>query len=161
VNLTLTLGIILLSVVGLAIVIEVYRLLTAKRRRKAKAASAPPARLPQLERRMAEVFSGPRKTCGECFAEFSVWRQFETVRMDVWTKGPWQSLSLFTQQLIMRHLWRGLEKLSRKTVLVNIDPGTPRALVWSAATNAEFNDGGVPDPWSPAKGRVGTLISGS
>jgi hypothetical protein len=159
VNLTLTAGLFLLAVVLLGIGIEVYRLRSRKRRRR-KVAQAPPRRLPQLERRMADAFSGPRAVYGDLFAEFSVWRHAETTRMDVATRDPWLALNAFTQSLILRHLWQSLSNFARNTVLVHVDPGTPRAIVWSAVSTENFNDGGKLEPWAPAKGRVGTLISG-
>jgi len=159
VNLTLAVGTFVLAFVVLGIAIEVQRLRAAKRRRK-QAALAPPRRMPQMERRMADAFSGPRAIYGDCFAEFSIWRQSETTRMDVSTKTAWQALNKFTRSLIVRHLWRSLAKFASKSVLVHVDPGTPHAIVWTAQTNAQFDDGGVKEPWVPAKGRVGTLISG-
>ena len=156
-NVTPTAGIVLLAVVLLGI-IEVYRLRSHKRRREA--ALALTRRLPQLERRMTDAFSGPRAVYGDLFAEFSIWRHAETTRMDVATRDPWLTLNAFTQSLILRHLWRSLANFARSSVLVQVDPGTPRALVWSATSTENFNDGGNLEPWAPAKGRVGTLLPG-
>lgn len=158
-NLTLLAGLAVLAVVALGIAIEVYRLRSSKRRRR-RAAQGPPRRLPHLERRMADAFSGPRASFGDCFAEFSIWRQSDTTRMDVATKRTWHTLNAFTQSLIVRHLWRSLAQFAKNTVLVQVDPGTQHAIVWSAASTQQFDDKGVPEPWMPAKGRVGTLISG-
>jgi hypothetical protein len=159
VNLTLELSIVVLVVVGIGIAIEVNRL-AASRRRKQRASSAPARRSYHLERHMAEAFRGPRKAYGDVFAGFSVMRQANTTQMDVSTKGPWQSLNLFTRSLIVRHLWRSLEKLARNTVTVRVDPGAPGSMLWTAKQTAEFNDGGKMEPWAPARGRAGTLISG-
>jgi hypothetical protein len=159
VNLTLELGIVVLVVIGLGIVIEVYRLAAAKRRKR-RAAALPARRSPHLERRMAEAFRGPREAYGDVFAGFSVMRQADMTQMDLSTKGPWQTLNLFTRSLIIRHLWRSLEKLARNTVTVRVDPGAPGSMLWTAKQTAEFNDGGKMEPWAPARGRAGTLISG-
>jgi hypothetical protein len=159
VNLTLTFGVILLTVVGLAIAIEMYRLSTARRRRL-KRTTTPPRRVPHLERRMLDAFSGPRATYGDCFARYSIWRQPESTRMDVSTQGPWAALNLFTRSLIVRHLWRTLEKLSQNTVTVHVDAGQPGAMLWTAASTAAFDDGGKLEPWAPVSGRAGTLMSG-
>jgi hypothetical protein len=159
VNLTLELGIVVLVVIGLGIVIEVYRLAAAKRRKR-RAAALPARRSPHLERRLAEAFRGPREAYGDVFAGFSVMRQADMTQMDVSTKGPWQTLNLFTRSLIIRHLWRSLEKLARNTVTVRVDPGAPGSMLWTAKQTAEFNDGGKMEPWAPARGRAGTLISG-
>jgi hypothetical protein len=159
VNVTLAVGLFVLAAVGLGIAIEVYRL-THQKRRKRRAGQAPPLRLPQLEKRMADAFSGPRAIYGDCFAEFSIWRQSETTRMDVSTKSAWMALNLFTRSMIVRHLWRQLSSFAKNTVLVHIDPGTPHAITWSALSTQQFDDKGILEPWAPAKGRVGTLLSG-
>jgi hypothetical protein len=158
VNVTLATGLFVLAAVTLGIAIEVYRLRTAKRRKRRSAQA--PRRLPQLEARMADAFSGPRAIYGDCFAEFSIWRQSETTRMDVATKSAWTALNLFTRSLIVRHLWRQLAGFAKTAPLVHVDPGTANAIVWSAVSTAQFDDKGVKEPWVPAKGRVGTLISG-
>jgi hypothetical protein len=159
VNLTLELGIVVLVVIGIAIAIEVYRLGAAKSRKR-RAAAGPARRAPHLERSMAEAFRGPREAYGDVFAGFSVMRLADTTQMDVWTKGPWQTLNLFTRSLIVRHLWRSLEKLARNTVTVRVDAGAPGSVIWTAKQTAEFNDGGKMEPWAPARGKAGTLISG-
>ncbi len=159
-NLTLTIGLILLVFLGLAIAIEVSRL-NAKKRRRKRASLAPPRRSQHLEKRMVAAFAGPRQTYGDCFAEFSVWRQLDSTRMDVRTRGPWQALNAFTRSLIVRHLWQTLEGLVHGSVLVSVDSGSRDAILWTAEKTAEFNDCGVVAPWIPKKGgRVGTLISG-
>jgi hypothetical protein len=159
VNLTLELGIVVLAAIGLGIAIEVYRLMEAKRRKR-RAAAAPARRSPHLERRMAEAFRGPCDAYGDVFAGFSVMRQADMTQMDIATKGPWLTLNLFTRSLIVRHLWRSLEKLARNTVTVRVDPGAPGSMLWTAKQTAEFNDGGKMEPWARARGKAGTLISG-
>jgi len=159
VNLTLAVGLFVLAFVALGIAIEVYRLRTTKRRKR-RASQGPPRRLPQLEARMANAISGPRAIYGDCFAEFSIWRQSETTRMDVSTKSAWSALNLFTRSLIVRHLWRQLAGFAKNTAMVHVDPGTPNAIVWSALSTAQFDDKGIKEPWARAKGRVGTLLSG-
>jgi len=159
VNVTLAVGLFVLAFVALGIGIEVYRLRTTKRRKR-RASQSAPRRLPQLEQRMADAFSGPRAIYGDCFAEFSIWRQSETTRMDVSTKTAWSALNLFTRSLIVRHLWRQLAAFAKNTVMVHVDPGTPHAIVWSALSTQQFDDKGIKEPWAPAKGRVGTLLSG-
>jgi hypothetical protein len=109
---------------------------------------------------MVSAFEGPRKTYGDIFAEFSIWRQLDNTRMDVRTKGGWSLLNLFTRSLIVRHLWQTLEGLVSGTVLVNVDAGSKDAILWTEAQTAKFNDCGVLAPWVPVKGRAGTLISG-
>ena len=159
-NPMLAIGILLLSAIVLAIVIELGRARATKRRQR-RAMKAPPKRMPHLEQRMAAAFEGPRRSYGPCFAEFSIWRQYETTRMDVGTTGTWRALNDFTRALAVRHLWRALVKLTGGTVVVHVDPGTPTAILWTQASTDEFKDFGMTEPWAPAKGRVGTLISGS
>jgi len=158
-NLQLTIGAIVLIVVGLAIVAEVYRLRSTKSRRR-PGSNAPVRRSAQLEKRMVAAFEGPRKHYGDCFAEFSVWRQPESTRMDVRTKHAWQLVDKFYRSMIVRHLWQSLAELVKGPVVINVDKGAPYALVWTEAETAKFNDRGVVAPWVPAKGRVGTLLSG-
>jgi hypothetical protein len=158
-NLPLTIGIAVLVIITLAIVIEMGRSRSKKLRRQ-KAAIAPPRRSQHLERRMVSAFAGPRKTYGDCFAEFSIWRQMDTTRMDVRTKGAWLVLDLFTRSMTVRYLWQMLDALVKGPVTVNVDLGSRDAMVWSKAANDAFNDKGVVPPWIPVKGRVGTLISG-
>ena len=159
-NLPLTLGVILLVVIGLAIVVEIGRMRAIKHRRL-RAANAPPRRALHLEKRMLAAFAGPRKEYGDCFAEFSIWRQSDGTRMDVRTKDDWQLLNVFTRSLIVRHLWQTLAGFVKGTVLVRVDFGTPRQMLWNAAQTEHFDDKGVVPPWIAAKGRAGTLISGS
>lgn len=156
-NVQMLVGLAVLCAVVLAISIELGRIRTQKRKRK-RAAIAPPVRRPQLERRMVEAFSGPRRSFGECFTEFSVWRQFDITRMDVKTNDTWSALNTFTRSLVVRHLWRALQRLAHGQVVVSVDAGGPREVMWTADT--AFNDHGVAEPWAPAKGRAGTLISG-
>lgn len=158
-NLTLELGIITLLVVALGIAIEVARLRSRKNRLK-RAEGAPARRSPHLEKRMVAAFDGPRREYGDCFAEFSVWRQADHTRMDVTTKGEWRLLNLFTRSLIVRHLWQTLQGLVKGAVLVRVDFGAPGAMLWNAAQTEHFDDKGITPPWVPVKGRAGTLISG-
>jgi hypothetical protein len=159
-NLPLTIGIILLAFVCLAIGIEIARI-NSKKRRRQRATIAPPRRSAQLEKRMVAAFEGPRKAHGDIFAEFSVWRQLDFTRMDVRTKPGWRVLDLFSRSLTVRHLWHTLSGLVNGKVIVNIDLGSPHAMIWSAKQTEDFNDCGVVAPWQPSKsGRVGTLISG-
>jgi len=158
-NLPLTLGIIVLVMIVIAIAIEVSRMRSATLKR-VRVSSAPPRRSQHLEKRMLSAFQGPRNEYGDCFAEFSVWRQADSTRMDVRTKGEWQLLNMFTKSLIVRHLWQTLQGFVKGTVLVRVDVGAPGAILWNAAQNEHFDDKGVVAPWIPVKGRTGTLISG-
>jgi hypothetical protein len=144
---------------SLAVGIELGRA-RSKQRRRRRAADAPPRRSAQLEKRMVAAFAGPRKAYGDCFAEFSVWRQLDTTRMDVRTKGEWLRLDLFTRSLTVRHLWQMLADLVNGPVIVSVDLGSRNAMLWTAQHTAEFNDCGVLAPWVPVRGRAGTLLSG-
>jgi hypothetical protein len=158
-NVPITLGAVALFVVAVGIAIEISRGRERARRRK-RYSLAPPKRRPHLERRMLTAFAGPRRSYGECFTQFSVWQQFETTRMDVSSAGPWLALNLFTRSLIVRHLWSMLQRFSKSTVVVYVDAGAPEAMIWNQESTDQFNDCGVQEPWAPAKGRAGTLISG-
>jgi len=158
-NLPLTISILLLFVISLAIAIDVDRLRSKKRRRR-RALIAPPRRSAHLEKRMLAAFDGPRKTYGDCFAEFSIWRQLDNTRMDIRTNSAWLTLNLFARSLTVRHLWQMLEGLVHGTVIVNVDLGSKHAMIWTETHTDQFNDCGILAPWIPIKGRVGTLISG-
>jgi hypothetical protein len=158
-NVPLTVGIVLLIVISFAIAIEMNRLQSTKRRRL-RTSTAPPRRSPHLEKRMIAAFSGPSSIYGDCFAEFSIWRQSDNTRMDVKTRAAWQVLNVFTRSLILRHLWQTLAGFVKGTILISVDAGTSHAIMWSAKETEQFNDCGVRAPWLPSKGRVGTLISG-
>jgi hypothetical protein len=158
-NIPLTVGLVLLAIIGLAIVIEFNRERTKKRRRRALL-TAPPKRSVHLERQMLKAFAGPRENYGDCFAEFTIVRQPDTTRMNVTTRGAWQFLGVFTRRLIIRHLWTSLRALAKGHVLVCVDLGAPDAVIWTSKETEEFNDCGVVAPWVAAKGRAGTLISG-
>lgn len=158
VNVPLFIGFVMLIVVTLAIVIEVGRLRSVKRRRR-QASSAPPRRLVHLEQRMKTAFEGPRESYGELFAEFSIWRRLGITRMDVRTRNEWRILNIFTRSLIVRHLWETLGSLVKGPASVNVDVGAPDAMIWTAAETERFNDCGVIAPWTKNAGHVGTLIS--
>jgi hypothetical protein len=158
-NLPLAIGIAVLVIISFAIANEMGRMRTKTVRRQ-RASIEPPRRSQHLEKRMVSAFAGPRKTYGDCFAEFSVWRQAENTRMDVRTKGGWHVLDLFTRSMTVRYLWQALDGLVKGPVTVNVDLGSRDAMVWSKAANDAFKDKGVVPPWIPVKGRVGTLISG-
>jgi hypothetical protein len=159
-NVPLAVGVAVFCAIALGIAIELARLRAAKRRR-ARVMSKAPQRSMHLEREMAPAFKGPRSAYGECFARFSIWRHFDTTRMEIWTSGPWEALNLFTRSLILRHLWLSLVTLTKTQVVISVDAGAPNAMVWNAQMNEQFKDGGVPAPWARATGRAGTLISGN
>jgi hypothetical protein len=141
-NLPLAIGIAVLVIISFAIANEMGRMRTKTVRRQ-RASIEPPRRSQHLEKRMVSAFAGPRKTYGDCFAEFSVWRQAEN-----------------TRSMTVRYLWQALDGLVKGPVTVNVDLGSRDAMVWSKAANDAFKDKGVVPPWIPVKGRVGTLISG-
>ena len=55
---------------------------------------------------------------------------------------PWLALNEFTRSLVVRHVWRALERMAGGSVVVVDQP--PQE--WSAAIDKAFDDRGI-DPW--------------
>lgn len=105
----------------LMIVIEVLHLRAqGKRRNRVRHRHA--RRQPLLEDRIRTAFDGPRAAYGEIFVSYMVWRREQETRLELFTGDPWAQLNEFTRSLIVRHLWRALEKLAKGAVVVVDSP---------------------------------------
>jgi len=125
------------------IVVEVLRLRAASARR-ARVRHRHPRRQPLLEDRLREAFEEPRALYGEIFVSYMVWRREQETRLELFSGDPWLKLNEFTRALVVRHLWRALEALSKGSVVLVDSP----AQQWNKEIDDAFDDGGV-DPWGP------------
>jgi hypothetical protein len=130
----------------LLIVVETLR---ARAQKKVKVRRNFPRRQPQLEDRVREAFHGPNEKYGEIFVSYTIWKRDQETRMELFAADPFAQLNEFTRCLIVRHLWRALERLASGSVVVVDSP--PQ--MWSKAIDEKFQDQGI-DPWrlSPSFG---------
>jgi hypothetical protein len=119
----------------------------SKPRRRTMVSHRHARRQPLLEDRMRDALEGPHAQYGEIFTSYMVWKKENETRMELFTADPWLNLNAFTRALVVRHIWRALEKLSKGAVVVVDSP--PQQ--WSAEIDQRFDDQGI-DPWgtSPA-----------
>lgn len=141
-----------LVALALMIVIEVVRLRAASSRR-ARVSHRHPRRQPLLEDRLRGAFEEPRALYGEIFVSYMIWRREQETRLELFAGDPWLKLNEFTRSLVVRHLWRALEALSKGSVVLVDSP----AQQWNKDVDATFDDGGV-DPWAATK-PVGTAVT--
>lgn len=132
-----------LLALALMIVIEVGRL-RANGRKRARVRHRQPRRQPLLEDRIRTAFDGPREQYGEIFVSYMIWRREQDTRLELFTGDPWLKLNEFTRSLVVRHLWRALETLTKGSVVIVDSP--PQQ--WSSEIDEKFDDNGY-DPWGP------------
>jgi hypothetical protein len=139
------------ALVALLLMIGAEIVILRRRKRKARRSIHRHARRqPLLEDRMREALEEPQTQYGEIFTSFTVWKRDQETRMELFTGPPWMQLNEFTRSIVVRHIWRALEKLARGSVVVIDSP----PLEWTAQTNESFDDRGI-DPWGegvPAAG---------
>ena len=99
-------------------------------------------RQPLLEDRMRSALDEPQAQYGEVFTSYMIWKRDQETRMELFTGDPWLQLNEFTRSIVVRHIWRALEKLAKGSVVVIDQP--PQE--WSAQTDKAFDDRGI-DPW--------------
>jgi hypothetical protein len=138
-----------LVVLAIMIVIEVMRLRAASDRR-ANVRHRHPRRQPLLEDRLRGAFEEPRALYGDVFVSYMIWRREHETRLELFAGDPWLKLNEFTRSLVVRHLWRALEALSKGSVVLVDSPQQQ----WNKEIDAAFDDGGV-DPFARAA-NVGT-----
>jgi hypothetical protein len=127
----------LLLMIGIEIAIIQYRKRPAKRsiHRHAR-------RQPLLEDRMRDALDQPHTQYGEIFTSYMIWKRDQETRMELFSGDPWMNLNEFTRAIVVRHIWRALEKLAKGSVVVVDSP--PQE--WSAQIDKGFDDRGI-DPW--------------
>jgi hypothetical protein len=121
-------------------VAESIRLRKAERLRAIPRSKA--RRQPHLEDAIRSAFDGPNEKHGEVFSSYSIWKREQETRLELLAGDPFGRLNEFTRCLIVRHLWRALERLSTGSVVMVDNP--PH--VWSESVDATFHDHGI-DPW--------------
>jgi hypothetical protein len=99
-------------------------------------------RQPQLEDAIRSAFAGPSEKHGELFLSYAVWKRDQETRLELTAADPFGRLNEFTRCLIVRHLWRALERLSAGSVVMVDNP--PQT--WSESVDVVFHDHGI-DPW--------------
>jgi hypothetical protein len=132
-----------LGVIVLMIAIEL--LVQRSRKKPARRATGHrhARRQPLLEDRMRDALVGPHAQYGEIFTSYMIWKKENETRMELFTGDPWLGLNAFTRALVVRHVWRALEKLSKGAVVVVDSP--PQQ--WSTDIDKKFDDQGI-DPWA-------------
>jgi hypothetical protein len=128
----------LLLMIGIEIAVIRHRKRPAKRyvHRHAR-------RQPLLEDRMRSALDEPQAQYGEVFTSYMIWKRDQETRMELFSGDPWLQLNEFTRAIVVRHVWRALEKLAKGSVVVIDSP--PQE--WSAQIDKTFDDRGI-DPWA-------------
>jgi hypothetical protein len=136
------LALVALAAVVLAtiLVVESLRLQSAEKR--SRTPRSRPRRQPHLEDAIRSAFEGPTAKHGQIFLSYAVWKRDQETRLELLAADPFGRLNEFTRCLIVRHLWRALERLSAGSVVMVDNP--PQ--LWSQSVDAAFHDHGV-DPW--------------
>lgn len=106
----------------------------------------PDRRLTIAEERIREAFEGPRKDYGEIFVSYEIWRRANGTQLEIVAADRFSHLNDFTRSLIVRHVWRALEKLVNGAVVVVDRP----AQQWTKEVDVRFKDRGI-DPWRPTQ----------
>ena len=105
-------------------------------------------RQPLLEERMCDSLDEPNAQYGQIFTSYLIWKHDQQTRMELFSGDPWLQLNEFTRALVVRHIWRALEKLAKgSVVVVDVPP-----LEWSEQADRGFDDRGI-DPWGTAMPR--------
>jgi hypothetical protein len=139
---TVVIAVIALVVVLLMIGIEVAVIRHRKRPAK-RLAHRHARRQPLLEDRMRESLEAPHTQYGEIFTSYMIWKRDQETRMELFSGDPWMNLNEFTRAIVVRHIWRALEKLAKgSVVVVDIPPQE-----WSEKVDNSFDDRGI-DPWA-------------
>lgn len=139
---TVTIAAIALAVLFVMIAIEIAVVQSRKRKPK-RSTHRHARRQPLLEDRMRDALDAPQAQYGDIFSSYTIWKRDQETRMELFSNDPWMQLNEFTRALVVRHIWRALERLARGSiVVVDLPP-----LEWSAQSDANFDDHGI-DPWA-------------
>jgi hypothetical protein len=133
-------------VAAAAIILAAIFIVESARLRSAEKVRATPRssrrRQPQLEDAIRAAFDGPAEKHGQLFLSYAVWKRDQETRLELIAADPFGRLNEFTRCLIVRHLWRALERLSTGSVVMVDNP--PQT--WSESVDVSFHDHGI-DPW--------------
>jgi hypothetical protein len=139
---TVIVAVIALVVLLLMIGIEIAVIRNRKRPAK-RSAHRHARRQPLLEDRLRDALNEPQAQYGEVFTSYMIWKRDQETRMELFSGDPWLQLNEFTRSIVVRHIWRALEKLAKGSVVVIDSP--PQE--WSAQVDKTFDDHGI-DPWA-------------
>ena len=139
---TIFIAAIALAALLLMIAIEFAVVQSRKRKKPKRYAHRHARRQPLLEDRMRAALDEPQAQYGEVFTSYMIWKRDQETRMELFSGDPWMQLNEFTRSIVVRHVWRALEKLAKGSVVVVDYP--PQE--WSAQTDKSFEDHGI-DPW--------------
>jgi hypothetical protein len=139
---TVIIAIVALVVILLMIGIEIA-IMRARKRPAKRLQHRHARRQPLLEDRMRDALNEPQAQYGEVFTSFMIWKRDQETRMELFSGDPWLQLNEFTRAIVVRHVWRALEKLAKGSVVVIDRP--PQE--WSAQIDKTFDDRGI-DPWA-------------
>jgi hypothetical protein len=134
-------GGLVVAAILLAIGIELAVLRSRKRKPK-RYSHRHARRQPLLEDRMSEALVEPQTQYGHIFESYMIWKKDQETRMELFTGDAWLNLNDFTRAIVLRHIWRTLEKLARGSIVAVDSP----AQEWTAAIDKAFDDRGI-DPW--------------
>jgi hypothetical protein len=135
--------VIAIALAALLLMIVIELLVVRNRKRPAKRNVHRHARRqPLLEDRMRDALNEPQAQYGEVFTSYMIWKRDQETRMELFTGDPWLQLNEFTRAIVVRHVWRALEKLAKGSVVIIDSP--PQE--WSAQIDKTFDDRGI-DPW--------------
>jgi hypothetical protein len=139
-----TIFIAVIALVALLLMIGIEIAVLRSRKRPAKRSIHRHARRqPLLEDRMRDALEAPHTQYGEIFTSYMVWKRDQETRMELFSGDPWLNLNEFTRAIVVRHIWRALEKLAKGSVVVVDSP--PQE--WSSQIDKSFDDRGI-DPWA-------------
>jgi hypothetical protein len=135
-----------LALVAAAIILAALFVVASLRLRAAEKVRPPrrskARRQPQLEDAIRAAFDGPAAKHGQIFVSYTVWKRDRETRLELLAADPFGLLNEFTRCLVVRHLWRALERLaSGSVVMVDNPPQT-----WTQSIDVTFHDHGI-DPW--------------
>jgi hypothetical protein len=139
---TVIIAVVALVVILLMIGIEIA-IMRARKRPAKRYVHRHARRQPLLEDRMRSALDEPQAQYGEVFTSFMIWKRDQETRMELFSGDPWLQLNEFTRAIVVRHVWRALEKLAKGSVVVIDRP--PQE--WSAQIDKGFDDRGI-DPWA-------------
>ena len=147
------LGLVAAAAIALAaiFIVENVRLRKAEKIRQTPRSTA--CRQPQLEAAIRAAFDGPGQKYGELFLSYTVWQRDQETRLELLAADPFGRLNEFTRCLIVRHLWRALERLAAGSVVMVDNPRQ----TWTQRIDVAFHDHGI-DPWRPATPAPGLVL---
>jgi hypothetical protein len=138
---TVAVAAIALAVLLVMIAIEIA-VIRSRRRPAKRYVHRHARRQPLLEDRMRSALDEPQAQYGEVFTSYMIWKRDQETRMELFSGDPWLQLNEFTRSIVVRHVWRALEKLAKGSVVVIDSPSQE----WSAQIDKTFDDRGI-DPW--------------